>query len=240
VGGSPKGDPRPHFATGTGKKGVRGSEEARGENDSFGGAKEAPAGWYVSKKGFLRVLPERIAGVSETGAEPALRVHRGAWSFKVTRPPVFVPWASRWKPKEDRPVVHAKLGPILYVEVRGEPGKVTVFPPEQFVADQDKVAGAAESRRLLAVAMVSAFAMTYRMAFDARGGRQSSPVEYGLELPGLDVFGVPGRDIVWADMSPGPGRVEVETQDPMIAARLLAWALAGAVEPLSDVVSGVR
>lgn len=162
--------------------------------------------------------------------------------FDVPRPPVGVAWRSEWDPRGsgyaiDKRAVFAGAG-VWMRAPRGEVARVVIEPGDQWVGALELVAGAEVRREARARGVVVAFAREHGARVEMSTARRIAPTEYAVEVHGVAPFGKPGASLVWADESPGEGRVEVETQSAELAARIFAWAEAGAVASLEEVVQG--
>lgn len=167
--------------------------------------------------------PSRAGGWQAT--LPGIRVHRGGYRVAIVAGPAREPpWSESWVASRvmNRAMRRDLAGKAWrFWEARGpRRAALIVQPPEVVLYNAADVARAERVRRKEAADVVLAFASEY--GYEVRGAVvPTQPLEYGLEKPGVPVFGVPGESQIWGDESPGEGRSELETSDPRIAA---AWA----------------
>ena len=193
---------------------------------------------------YHRAVEEYLRGIRPPGPKLIqvrwVRVHRSAWSFRLHAPLVRVPWERAWDPNEEGYATDFRMSRngvgIWMKATRGEPAVLTIEPAERRVFTPSSVERAGESMRIDAVLHAVELLHTFGSSMDGASAKQTAPTEYAIELEGLDPFGRPGVDIVWADRSLGVDRVEIETQRPDLAAAMLAWTYDSDKVTLSELV----
>jgi hypothetical protein len=172
-----------------------------------------------------------------------LRVHRSAWRFRLHSPLARVAWETRSDPAGLGYATDFRLSKdgvgFWMKSVRGEPATLVVEPLEIHVFNPELTARAEPMLRQAAIRGAVGLLEEFGGSMDGGSTTRIAPTEYGLEVDGLAPFGRPGVDVIWADRSLGGDRVEVETQNPVLAARLLEWFYDEPMGPLSEVVAKV-
>lgn len=167
---------------------------------------------------------DRVGSVA--GApQAALRVHRGGCAFEVRGPISAIPWKSRWVASgvPNFATRDAAGNRFWVVRGQGRSHNLLVQPTEEFVYDPAEVEGARAARVARVRALAEAFVEEHDLKFVSTKAHEFQPVEYAVEMAGLEKFGEAGSELFWVDGSPGDGRLEAETQNPELGKLLLGW-----------------
>lgn len=154
------------------------------------------------------------------------RVHGGGYRWDVVGGELDeIPWAKTWTAKGvEHGVVKRVIGgrTITFHLVRGEDSRtLMVHPPEEFVADPDRLKRVRETRRQQVRDAAVQFARDHGLELQGTL-EETQPTEIGLPVHDLEQVGQPGESAVWVDESEDAvGDSELETASPEIARRVM-------------------